>query len=541
VTRALNVLAWIGTGLVFVAAAVRILGWADAMTVSPDMDRYAMFASWAGLALVLLYTLGQWRQIVAWFGHRNARYGTLASVSVLVGLGILVAANYLANRENKRWDLTENRQFTLSDQTVKLLQGLTAPVKFVVFDRNTNFDRFRTRLTNYEYNSRQVSTEYIDPDQRPVQAKEYEIQQYGTVVVEYMGRRERVTTDAEQDITNALIKVLNPSKKKVYFLGGHGEKDTTVSERTGYSGIADALKRDNYEFDKLVLAQTNEIPADATVLVEAGPRTDLLEQEVPLLRDYLNKSGKLLVLLDPAEDLKQFPPMPRLEALMAEWGLQATKSVVVDVSGRTSVATVPVSAPPYPTHPITERFDLITMFPLVRAIAPTAEIPEGRTPLPFLQTAQRSWSETTMAQLDQENVDKLAPETDKGDTTGPVTIGMAVAVPNKTPEPPKPAEGSAPEPPPPAAMETRVAAIGDSDFASNAYLGVEGNRDLFMNTLSWLAQQENLISIRPREAGDRRLTLTAAQTTLMFWLSIVVIPGAVLGTGVYTWWRRRSS
>src|SRR5687767_6787396 len=135
------------------------------------MDRYAMFASWTGLALVLLYTLGQWRQIVEWFGHRNARYGTLAGVSVLVGLGILVAANYLANRENKRWDLTENRQFTLSDQTVKLLQGLTAPVKFVVFDRNTNFDRFRTRLTNYEYNSRQVSTDYIDPDQRPVQAK----------------------------------------------------------------------------------------------------------------------------------------------------------------------------------------------------------------------------------------------------------------------------------------------------------------------------------------------------------------------------------
>jgi ABC-type uncharacterized transport system involved in gliding motility auxiliary subunit len=536
VTRALNVLAWVGTGLVFVAAAVRILGWADAMTVSADMDRYAMYASWAGLALVLLYTLGQWRQIVAWFGHRNARYGTLASVSVLVGLGILVAVNYLANRENKRWDLTENRQFTLSDQTVKLLQGLTAPVKFVVFDRNTNFDRFRTRLTNYEYNSRQVSTEYIDPDQRPVQAKEYEIQQYGTVVVEYMGRRERVTTDAEQDITNALIKVMNPSKKKVYFLGGHGEKDTTVSERTGYSGIADALKRDNYEFDKLVLAQTNEIPADATVLVVAGPRTDLLEQEVPLLRDYLNKSGKLLVLLDPPEDLKQFPPMPRLEALMAEWGLQATKSVVVDVSGRTSVATVPVSAPPYPSHAITERFDLITMFPLVRAIAPTPTVPEGRTPQPFLQTAQRSWSESTMAQL--EDPDTLAPETDKGDTTGPVTIGMAVAVPNKAPEAAKPAEGSTPEPPP-AATETRVAAIGDSDFASNAYLGVEGNRDLFMNTLSWLAQQESLISIRPREASDRRLTLTAAQTTLMFWLSIVVIPGAVLGTGVYTWWRRR--
>ena len=535
-TKALNVLAWVGTGLVFVAAAVRILGWADAISVPPDMDRYAMWASWTGLALVLLYSLGQWRQIVAWFGHRNARYGTLASVSLLVGLGILVAANYLATRQNKRWDLTENQQFTLSDQTVKLLQGLTAPVKLVVFDRNTNFERFKTRLTNYEYNSRQVSTEYIDPDQRPVQAKEYEIQQYGTVVVEYMGRRERVTTDAEQDITNALIKVLNPSKKKVYFLGGHGEKSTTDSDRAGYSQIADALKRDNYEFDALVLAQSNEIPADATVLVSAGPRTDLLEQEVPLLRDYLNKSGKLLVLLDPPEALKEFPPMPRLEGLLAEWGIQAQKSVVVDVSGRTSVATVPVAAPPYPAHAITERFDLVTMFPLVRAIAPVSPLPDGRSPQPFLQTHQRSWSETTMTQL--ENPDTLAPETDKGDTTGPVTIGMAVAVAGKAPEPAKPAEGAPADPPP--APETRVAAVGDSDFATNAYLGVEGNRDLFMNAVGWLAQQESLISIRPREASDRRLTMTAAQITLMFWLSIVVIPGAVLGTGVYTWWRRRS-
>ena len=135
------------------------------------------------------------------------------------------------------------------------------------------------------------------------------------------------------------------------------------------------------------------------MLVSAGPRTDLLEQEVPLLRDYLNKSGKLLVLLDPPEALKEFPPMPRLEGLLAEWGIQAQKSVVVDVSGRTSVATVPVAAPPYPAHAITDRFDLVTMFPLVRAIAPVSPLPEGRSPQPFLQTHQRSWSETTMTQL----------------------------------------------------------------------------------------------------------------------------------------------
>jgi ABC-type uncharacterized transport system involved in gliding motility auxiliary subunit len=535
VQRILNVLAWIGTALVFGAAAVRILGFTDSLTVSANVDRYAMYASWAGLALVVLYTLAQWRSIVEWFGGRNARYGTLAGVSVIVGLGILVAANYLSNRQNKRWDLTSNKQYSLSDQTVKLLQDLKSPVKFLVFDRNTNFERFRTRLTAYEYNSKQVSTDYIDPDQRPVEAKQYEIQQYGTIVVEYMGRKERITNDTEQDVTNALIKVLTPSKKKVYFLGGHGEKDTTSQDRTGYSGIADALKRDNFEFDKLVLAQAGSIPADATVLVLAGPTSDLLEQEVPILRDWITKSGKLLVLMDPSDNLKAPVEMPRLTSLLTEWGINATKSVVVDLSGLTQVATVPVVAPPYPGHPITERFNLITLFPMVRAIVPAANPPSGRVPQPILQTHQRSWAETTLAQL--ETPESLKPEPDKGDLVGPVTIGVAEAVTNKPPEPEKKPDTPAAEPP--QASETRIVAIGDSDFASNAYLGVEGNRDLFMNTVNWLAQQENLISIRPRDPADRRLTLTAAQFTMMFWLSIVLVPGLVMGTGVYTWWRRR--
>ena len=127
-----------------------------------------------------------------------------------------------------------------------------------------------------------------------------------------------------------------------------------------------------------MLAQTNEIPADATMIVVAGPRTDLLEQEVPILEEYLSKkTGKLLVMLDPSEDLKQPSPMPRLTALLKEWGIDATESVVVDLSGRTQVATVPVGAPPYPSHAITQNFGLITMFPLVRAITPAKDAPAG--------------------------------------------------------------------------------------------------------------------------------------------------------------------
>ena len=167
-TRIFNGLAWLGTAIVFGAAAVRILGWADVIPVSARLDQYATYASWAGLALVILYSLTQWRQIIAWFGGRNARYGTLAGVSVIVALGILVAINYVSVRQNKRWDLTANQQFSLSDQTAKLLADLKAPVKFLAFDRGTDLDRFRNRLSGYEYASKQVNVEYVDADTRKV-------------------------------------------------------------------------------------------------------------------------------------------------------------------------------------------------------------------------------------------------------------------------------------------------------------------------------------------------------------------------------------
>ena len=523
--RILSVLSYVGMALVFGALAVRIL--------RPEWDQYAIYASWTGLVLVLLYTAGQWREIVAFFQRRNARYGALASASVLIVLGILIAVNYLSTRQNKRWDLTENRQYSLSDQTTRLLQGLEAPVRFLVFDQAGNLESFRPRLDEFAYQSSQVSVEYIDADRRPVQAKEYEIQTYGTIVVEYMGRRERVTMNSEQDITNALIKVLNPAEKRVYFLSGHGEKDPNDSnERTGYSSIVDGLRRDNYEWEKLVLAQTNSIPDNATVLVLAGPTTDLLEAEAELLRQYLAANGKLLVMLDPP-DLKQPRPLPRLMGLLREWGVNVTDSVVVDVSGLTNVATVPVAAPPYPNHVITDRFNLITMFPMARAITPAEGAPAERTAQPIVQTTPRAWAEVNLASL--ENPDGLQPDAAQGDITGPVSLAVAVATPGKAETPaPEAKEGEEQ-----ASPETRVAVFGDSDFVANAYLGIEGNGDLFMNTVNWLAQQESLIAIRPREASDRRLTMTANHITAMFWLSVVLIPAAVIGAGILTWWRRR--
>jgi ABC-type uncharacterized transport system involved in gliding motility auxiliary subunit len=192
-----------------------------------------------------------------------------------------------------------------------------------------------------------------------------------------------------------------------------------------------------------------------------------------------------------------------------------------------------VAAPPYPSHVITDRFNLITMFPLTRAVTPAEGAPADRTAQPIVQTTPRSWGEVNLASL--ENPDALQPEPEKGDITGPVTMAVAVATPGKAETP----AADTKEPETQRSPETRVAVFGDSDFVANAYLGIEGNADLFMNTVNWLAQQESLIAIRAKEPSDRRLTMTANHITGMFWLSIVLVPAAVLGAGIYTWWRRR--
>ena len=524
VHRILGILGWLGTAIVFAAVAIRF--------VRPEWDQYAVYGAWAGLALVVLYTLGQWREIVDYFRRRQARYGAIATVSVLVFLAIVVAVNYLSARQNKRWDLTANRQNSLSEQTIKVLQGLDAPAKFTAFDQQTNLDRFRNRLEEYRYNSKQVSVEYIDPDTRPVIAKEFDIQSYGTVVIDYKGRRERVTSDQEQELTNGLIKTVSGRERSVYFVQGHGEKDPTKTERDGYSAVADALKRDNYKVEKLVLAQQKDVPSDATAVIIAGPTSDLLPEETGALKRYLDRAGKLMVLLDPSLTPKP-APLQNVEGLLKEWAIGLGDNVVVDVSGATNEPSIAVAAS-YPAHAITDRFATLTLYPLARSVDPVSGGVNGRTAQPIVETSQRSWAESDLSSLSGDK--GVAMEADKGDKAGPIAIGAAVSVASQAPAAAdattKPAE-DAPKP------ETRLVVFGDSDFATNAYGGIAGNPNLFANAVNWLAQQENLIAIRPKQASDRRVTMTARQQTMVFLASIFVMPALVFGAGVYTWWRRR--
>src|SRR4051812_20571926 len=198
--RILGLLGWLGVALVFAAVAISFL--------KPEWQQYKNALAISGLVCTLLYILSQWREIGQSFSGRQARFGTLAAASILVVFGILVAINYLSTRHNRRWDLTAARQFSLSDQTKKVLQDLKEPVKIRVFARSDEFQRFRDRLDEYTYQSKQLSVEYIDPEKKPGLAQQLGVTALNTVVLEYKGRNEKVASEGEQELTNGLIKVI---------------------------------------------------------------------------------------------------------------------------------------------------------------------------------------------------------------------------------------------------------------------------------------------------------------------------------------------
>jgi len=525
VKRILGLLGWLGVALVFAAVAIRFL--------KPEYQQYYNGLAIAGLVCTLLYMLSQWREIGQSFSGRQARFGSLAAASVLVVIGIIGAINYISTKYNKRWDLTASRQFSLSDQTKKVLQDLKEPVRIRVFARTEEFQRFRDRLDQYAYQSKQVTAEYIDPEKRPGLAQSLGVTSLGTVVFEYQGRNEKVMSESEQELTNGLIKVLQGRTPKIYFTQGHGERDTVSAERNGYNAIAAALSNANFVVEKIGLAQVNAVPADAEMVVIAGPRTDFLGPEVDLLKAYLVRGGKLLVMLDPV--VKADSPQPTsLIALLNDWGIKAGNDVVLDVSGMGRLIGTDESVPvamTYPSHAISQNFNLLTAYPLARSMSPVEGGVNGRNAQRIVETSAGSWAETNLKGLTAQEPAKQ----DSADIKGPVSLAAAVSGPaTDAPAPAATKPGEEPK-----KAEARIVAFGDSDFATNAVLGIQGNRELFLNTVNWLAQQENLIAIRPKDPEDRRITLTADQQRRIFYLTVLIVPGLILLAGVQTWWRRR--
>lgn len=521
--RLIGFLGWFGVALVAAAVIIRF--------TRPEWQEWSQRLAIAGLVVTLLYTLGQWRDIARSFQARNVKYGTIAAGSVVVFLGILVAINWISSRQNKRWDVTSTKQFELSDQSKKVMTSLAKPVQAMVFHATDDVQRFRDRLAEYQYLSSQLKVDFFDVEKQPLEAQKYEVQQFGTIVFEYEGRRERTTSDREQDITNALIKVIEGKPKKVYFVQGHGEHDSAGSDQRGYSQIAAALKGDNFEVAPLPLAQEGAVPADATVVVIAGPTSDFLTGEIDLVKGFLGSAGKVLLMLDPPASQGDTSSVPNLVALAKEWGITVGDDIVLDMSGLgRQIGTGPETpiAMAYPPHAITDGFQLATAFRLSRSVTPVEGGTDGRTAQSLVQTSPRSWAEGDVKGLLATGKPVSGEASDK---PGPVSIAAAVSGPAASAA--ASAEPDAPKP------EARLVVVGDSDFASNGLLAIKGNGDLFLNMANWLAQQENLIAIRAKDPEDRRIQLTEDESNRIFWLALLIIPLAFIGVGVRVWWKRR--
>jgi gliding motility-associatede transport system auxiliary component len=458
---------------------------------------------------------------------RNLRFGTNLAVAAVAVLGIIVVVEALSLRHSHRFDLTANKRYSLSAQSQQLLKALPQPVKATAFyqDGQGGRESAKDLLDQYAYYGKQFTYEFIDPDRNPGLAKRYGITSYGTIVLESGDKEEKVPVGDEENLTNALLKVIREGKKVVYFLEGHGEHSINNTERDGYSEAKRAIESQNYAVKSLSLLTEGKMPDEASILIIAGPRKDLLEAELAEVTRFIERGGKVMFLVDPEGP-------PGLPTYLADYGIQVVEGVVVDLVSRLFGADylMPVITS-YEQHPITKNFEVASFFPLALAVKTTDKMPERVSAQLLAKTSPNSWLKRDMQELKAELRAEGRPLlNERLDERGPVPVAAVASVTIRR-------EGAADK----GSKNARLVVFGDSDFASNNYLNLSGNRDLFLNTVSWLAEEENLIAVRPKEGGSFFTPVTANQERLIFWLSMIVLPAVVVGSGVATYiWRRQS-
>jgi ABC-type uncharacterized transport system involved in gliding motility auxiliary subunit len=466
----------------------------------------------AGGVFLLAGIAFNYRAILAFFSKRSSKLGTNTAAMALAVVAILGLANFLGYKHHKRFDWTTEKLFTLSDQTRRIVAGVTKDVKIIRFAKTPDAE-LADRIAEYTNLNHRVSYQAIDPQERPELAKQYGVARMGQVIVTSGDHTERLEETGEQDITSAILKVTRETVKTICFVEGHGEKSIDANAGNGYSAVAGELKKENYQVKSVNLVSENEVPADCTVLVDAGPTKGLFAQEAAAVGKYLDAGGKVLLLLDPDTNAN-------LDDVLRAWNIAVGNNVVIDASGVGRLFGTGPAVPlvvDYGTHAITRNFERsMSFFPLARTVSLADRTKPEPSAVELLKTSPRSFAVTDLAELKSGKI-QLDP---KKDQAGPLSLGVA-------------AERKVGD------KDARLVVIGDSDFASNQWAGLQRNGDIFVNAINWLAQDENLISIRPKSPTNRRVTLSEGQQKGLFWFSLALLPGLVIAAGVYIWWRRR--
>ena len=457
----------------------------------------------------------------AFLKARQTKYGAYAALYVLVVLAILVIANVLANRYNKTVDTTSNKRYSLSEQTAKIVKGLKQPATITLYDQSTpgTFDHDRDQLEPYANLSPKVHVEYVDADKKRQLATAAGVKNYGTAIVQVGDRKEEAKSLTEEGITGAFIRVLKNKTRTVCFVEGNGEHRIEDTQPQGYSRFKDLIGRDGYEAKSIDLLQKAEVPADCTVGVVGGPRNDYPQPAVDAIKSYVQNGGRALFLLNPPLKMgrMEFADNDALTTVLADWGVTADKDLIFDRNPIGQLMQLPedvVLVSTYDSHPIVnEMKGSGTGFPLSRSL----EVKNGsKTSVEKLFSSGSSSLATT--KLNDPNVNLADPK----NTKGPLVLAAAGTY-NTGQE----------------NSQGRFVVIGSSEWAANAFIPLMGNRDLVGNSINWLASDEDLISIRPKDRDDRRIMLTNGQVMWVRNISLFLMPLAIIAFGVTVWWRRR--
>lgn len=463
------------------------------------------------------------------FNLRTFIYGSHAARFTLIVFAVTISLYAITVNHNQRLDVTRTKRFTLASQSVKLLQTLQRPIKVMGFLRLDGPARgqFEDLLKQYVHHSDYITYEVVDPDRQPALAKRHNITAFNTMVVMGYDKEEKVLRLDEGALTNAILKVTREHEKVIYFTTGHGEPSITDTERNGYSLAKQGLEAHNYKVKELLLVRHERLPDDAAVVVLAGLQNDFLEAEIDALAAYIASGGHVLIMLDPEVDAG-------LVSFLARYGLTLGHDWVIEPNalGRLFGGDYHMPAvTAYAGHPITEALSasgVMTIFPVVRSVRVAARLPAGVKAQTLMSTSPQSWAETDLAALAN---NRSVFDTGR-DQKGPISIAAVVTVAAEQVEGQDKRKQRAPA--------ARLVVIGDSEFATNNFITLQGNADFFLHAVSWLAEEKDLIAIRPRRGGrSGPVILTAAQEALSFWLPVVFLPLAVFTAGALVWNRRR--
>jgi len=465
------------------------------------------------------------QRILGFSQTRQARYGANAIILTLSFIGVVVLLNYVAYRHPLRLDLTANKSFSISEQTRKIISGLKDEIQITAFYSATNPMRQEATdlLETYKAEGKgKLKVEVVDPIREPARAQQMQITSDGTTIFARGDRKKTVANSQEQDFTNALLSLTQATQPKVYFLQGHGELDPdSFDQRMGLSSLKQMMTQENYEVAKLQLLESKQVPTDARAVVIVGPEKPLLPEERTALKDYLDKrKGRILVML-------RAQTQTGLESLLSGYGLTVGNDLVVDPIRHFWNDVAAPAVTEYRFHPITEKLKSATFFPSVRSVRFTQSPPEGVSGVELAQSSPQSWAETNLKELTKVRQDAQ-------DSPGPVPLAVAVTIIHKEAADAAKAAESAEK----KAPESRLVVVGNHLFASNAFIRL-GNGDFFLNSLAWLAEEENLISIRAKTPEQKQIELTNQQTSLIYNLTVYLVPLLMLLLGAWVWWKRR--